>query len=318
MAREEYFVDRFDAIGTRCEVLVYRSTYPKEAMRIAHAEIREVDAIASFHSSDSELTRINVAPAERIFVSETLFEIFEVFAWAYAASTGLCDPAVGGSNAELVFGSNQKLRAFMQDKNLEAGSFGDVQLDRASLAISRPVGTVLDLGGLTKSWLADRIAARIVEATGGGVLVNLGGDIAVVGAAPERGWRVNVTHDVSLAPDSPGQEILVSSGGIATSSRLTRRWTDSKGASREHLERSDGVSLEDSPFVGATAAGRSALLANFYTLTSLLSGRRAIATMARYSTPALIRATDGTRVSLGGWPSDGASSKYTKPLVGAQ
>ncbi len=318
MARQEYYVDRFEALGTRCEVLVYRSTYPKEALRIAHAEICEIDAIASFYRSDSELTRLNVAPAERIFVSAALFEILEMFTWAFTASRGLCDAAIGSKNAELVFGSNEKLRAFMQGRSPETRSFGDVQLDRECLAISRPVGTVLDLGGLTKSWLADRIAARIVKETGGGVLVNLRGDIDVCGTTAEGGWRGNVTHDVSLASDSPGQEILVSSGGVATSSRLARKWTDGQGTRREHLERGDGASLRDSPFVGATAAGRSAVMANFYTLTSLLSGRRAIATMAGYSTPALIRAVDGTRVSLGGWPSDGASSKYTKPLVGAR
>ncbi len=318
MAREEFLSEKFQAIGTQCEVIVFRSSYPKAALRLAHDEIAALDQLASFFRSDSELTRLNVSDTETIVVSEYLFELLEVYAWAFSASRGLCDASVGRIFAELVADTNPRLGEFLENHRAGTANFAEVRLDRSKLTVHRPVGTILDLGGLAKSWLADRIALRIVEETQGGALVNLGGDIALAGMVPDGGWRVKVTHDVSLSAGSPGQLVAISSGGIATSSRLTRRWVDGSGTPREHLELADGSSIVESPFVSATAAGRSALMANFYALTSLLSGRRAISTMAGFATPALIRCSDGTRVSIGGWPSDGASSKYTQRLVAAQ
>jgi thiamine biosynthesis lipoprotein len=49
-----------------------------------------------------------------------------------------------------------------------------------------------DLGATAKAWAADRSARLIAEATGCGALVNLGGDPAVAGPAPEGGRRVAV------------------------------------------------------------------------------------------------------------------------------
>ena len=62
-----------------------------------------------------------------------------------------------------------------------------------------PAGTRLDLGATAKAWAADRAAARIAETVGGGVLVGLGGDIAVAGQAPPGGWRIRV-QDVTGRP----------------------------------------------------------------------------------------------------------------------
>ena len=51
--------------------------------------------------------------------------------------------------------------------------------------LTMPEGVQLDLGATAKAWAADRSAARIAERLGCGVLVSLGGDIAVAGPPPE-------------------------------------------------------------------------------------------------------------------------------------
>src|SRR6202000_2979104 len=53
----------------------------------------------------------------------------------------------------------------------------------------------LDLGATAKAMAADRSAARIAAALGCGVLVSLGGDVGVGGAAPEGGWRIGIGDD---------------------------------------------------------------------------------------------------------------------------
>ena len=77
--------------------------------------------------------------------------------------------------------------------------------------VTVPPGVVLDLGATAKAIAADRCADRVHRATGSGVLINLGGDIATAGAAPDGGWQVLV-HD---AADDPASSVALPSGSRA-------------------------------------------------------------------------------------------------------
>src|SRR5205085_5007433 len=87
-----------------------------------------------------------------------------------------------------------------------------------------PAGVSLDLGATAKALAADRAATRAAAVAGCGVLVSLGGDLAVAGPPPPRGWAVRVTDDHAAGPDADGQTVLMQSGGLATSSTTVRRW----------------------------------------------------------------------------------------------
>ena len=84
-----------------------------------------------------------------------------------------------------------------------------------------PADVMLDLGATAKALAADRAAAAIEAAVGGGVLVNLGGDIRVAGDPPDGGWCVGIADDVgfdaSTASIEPQQMVLIHDGGLATS-----------------------------------------------------------------------------------------------------
>ncbi len=102
-----------------------------------------------------------------------------------------------------------------------------VGLDEQSRLLTLPRGVNLDLGATAKAWAADRSAARLAGALGCGVLVGLGGDIAVAGPPPEGGWRIRV-QDVTGRPEDPPQGpaavVAIQEGGLATSSTTARRW----------------------------------------------------------------------------------------------
>ena len=67
-----------------------------------------------------------------------------------------------------------------------------VRLDGPLLRL--PPGIRLDLGATAKGVGADRAVRAVMSANGsaGGVLVSLGGDIAVAGTSPRDGWPVTV------------------------------------------------------------------------------------------------------------------------------
>ena len=102
------------------------------------------------------------------------------------------------------------------------------------LTVTLPRGTALDPGGIGKGLAADLIAADLIDAGALGCLVEVGGDLRVVGEAPDGvAWRVSVDD-----PFSPGTEralIRLPDGGIATSSQRKRRWMSESGTERHHL-----------------------------------------------------------------------------------
>lgn len=72
-------------------------------------------------------------------------------------------------------------------------------------------GCGIDLGGLAKGWMADRLAERL----GDNVIVNLGGDLFARGQGPDgAGWPVGMA----------GRTVLLRDAGGATSGTWRRRW----------------------------------------------------------------------------------------------
>jgi thiamine biosynthesis lipoprotein len=124
-------------------------------------------------------------------------------------------------------------------------------------------GSGLDLGGLAKGWMADRLAERLGE----NALANLGGDLCAHGGGPAgEGWPV----------DFAGVTVMLREQGAATSSTRKRAWQ--MGVQRVHH-------LID-PRTGAPAAGdltqvsvvaTSATRAEVFAKAALLLGSAAAA-----------------------------------------
>jgi thiamine biosynthesis lipoprotein len=119
-------------------------------------------------------------------------------------------------------------------------------------------GYGVDLGGLAKGWLADRVASRL----GRNALANLGGDLYARGPGPDGdGWPVGFGERTLLLVDA----------GAATSGTERRRWGDGL----HHLvdPRTGLPAVTDVQEVSVLA--RSATEAEVLAKTALLLGRTA-------------------------------------------
>jgi thiamine biosynthesis lipoprotein len=234
------------ALGTSARVVVW----PPENLGAACAATDDVlaalDRQASRFRPDSELSWLNDAGGGLFMLGDGLAEAVGVALAAARWTGGLTDPTVGG--ALVCLGYDRDFAAIgggppgaPVPASAPAPGWQLVRLDGPLLRL--PPGITLDLGATAKGVGSDRAVRAVMSATGheGGVLVSLGGDIAVAGTPPRDGWPVAVAEE----PDQAGPSQLVrlaaersrprrstAAGGGAAARCCTTSWTRGPGAPR--------------------------------------------------------------------------------------
>jgi FAD:protein FMN transferase len=295
----------FEAIGVVNQVTVDEPGALDEAVRIATQHVAALDRACSRFREDSELSRLNRSGGVTFAVSALLFEALDAALHAASATGGLVDPTVGASLAALGWDrdfAQVLVRPHAEDRFafVPAAGWRAIQVDARTRSVRIPAAVELDLGATAKAFAADRIAARISDATGAHVLVSLGGDLAVHGAPPG-GWPVLVTDDHRHR--AAGQVVAISAGGLATSSTTVRRWRRG-GRDLHHIVDPATGEPAAEHWRTVSVAAATCVDANTASTAAILRGPDAPAWLAARSLPARLVAADGGVVHVAGWPAE--------------
>lgn len=298
----------FRALGTTAVVLADRPDHLDAATAAARAEIDAVDTACSRFRSDSELSRLVDARGTTVVVSPLLAEALTVAFDAARATDGLVDPTIASS-----------LRAWGYDRDFVALPPGlpplgvalqavpgwhTVHFDPATRSVLVPTDVELDLGATGKGLAADRAARAAAKAADSGVLVSIGGDIAVSGPAPEGGWDIRITDDHAEGPDdADGPVVSISTGGLATSSTTVRRWTRGEVVVHHIIDPRCGRAA-DPWWRTVSVSAASCAEANAASTAAIVLGPSAEAWLASRGLPARLVHVDGTVATVAGWPAD--------------
>ena len=270
------------------------------ARTIVDTELDAVEMAASRFRPDSEICALARAGGTRQPVSPTLADLIDAALGAARVTDGDVDPTVGCAVVDLGYD-----HSFTPDGSpVPRVTSAVVQTDWTAVEfdgnhLRMPAGTLLDLGATAKAVAADRCARKIHQQTGVGVLVNLGGDIATAGPAPEGGWRVLVQD----TDEDPASQVTIGSNtGLATSSTRRRRWRRA-GATYHHiLDPRTGTSA-DPVWRSVSVAADSCLAANTVSTAAVVRGYRALPWISSLGVPARLVDRDGGEHTIGGWPS---------------
>ncbi|MBV9607229.1 MAG: FAD:protein FMN transferase [Solirubrobacterales bacterium] len=309
---------RLDAFGT---VAVVTATDPARldvAAGAVSGVVDEFDRACSRFRPDSELSMVNASAGLAVRVGPLLVEAVSAALRAARLTAGDVDPTVG--EALIALGYDRDFDelsvvsgepSFVLDgpgrpgRPLAAVSgWRTVQVDREAGTIRVAPGVSLDLGATAKALAADHAAAAAHEAADCGVLVSLGGDLAISGPAPDEGWRVRVTDDHRAGVSAPGQWISLRVGGLATSSVAVRRWQTDAGVAHHLIDPATGGSV-DSAWRTVSVCAASCLDANIASTAAIVRGSRARAWLSELRLPSRLVAVDGTVCHVAGWPSAG-------------
>lgn len=290
------------ALGTFCSVLVTAPRALDEAQQILDAQLAAVDLACSRFRPDSEITAVNEAGGAPVEISPVFAEALEVALRAAEVTDGDVDPTCGQSLISLGYDRDfDDLAGDTSDLDgppTPAAGWECVQYDAAARTVRVPQGVRLDFGATAKALAADRAATAIWERLGCGVLVNLGGDIAVRGRAPDGGWRIGVDDGVA---DSTAPCVAVHEGGVATSSPGVRGWRRGEKALHHIVVPSTGQPA-DVYWAAVSVAGATCVDANIASTAAIVRGRSAQQWLHSLAMPARLATPDGLVVTTGGWP----------------
>ena len=305
------------ALGTSARVAAWPADGLAAALTAVDAELERLDQQASRFRADSELSRIHRAPGTVHRLSRGLAEVVHLALAAARWTGGLVDPTVGGALITLGYDRDfAAIRPAPPTPRPRGGAgpvpgWRSVTMDGRTLRL--PEGVRLDLGATAKGLGSDRGAAAAGWALGrGGVLVSLGGDIAVAGQSPLGGWPVAVadSSDPVSGPEdpgagAPGQVVRLAAGGLATSSVTSRRW-ECDGRPVHHIIDPRTGSPAGGPWRTVSVAAASCAEANAAATAVIVAGRDAETLVAGIGLPARLVSHHGIVRLLGGWPgSDG-------------
>ncbi len=292
------------ALGTGARVVAWPPEDLGTALAAVDAELARLDEEASRFRDDSELARVHRGQVRQL--SKGLAEAIGVALAAARWTGGLVDPTVGG--ALIALGYDRDFASLAPDlvpaeDPGPAPGWRSVTLDGTTLRL--PAGVRLDLGATAKGLGSDRAVAAAHAACGrsagryGGILVSLGGDIAVAGRPPIGGWPVAVAD--SSDAGAPDQIVRLMDGALATSSVTGRRWRRGGRPVHHILDPRTGWPA-DGPWRTVSVAAASCAEANAAATAAIVAGRGAEEWLASTGLPARLVARDGMARRLGGWP----------------
>jgi len=295
----------FTAMGTDVRVLVPADSAPAVTRRVREMFLGW-DARLSRFRDDSELSALNASSGTAFTASPLLFGVMRSALAAARATDGAFDPAMGSQLRAL--GYDRPFREITRLVDATAathpgGAWRRIVLNAETRAITVPVGTQIDLGGIAKGMAVDAAIAVLRHAGVSTALVSAGGDLRVVGRPPvHEDWGITL-------PEAGERTVALSRGALATSTTSGRRWV-AGDEERHHLLDPATGHPANSGTRAVTVAARTCAQAEVAAKAALVLGPLGgAALLRRLGLSGLVTPTTGSPLAVGRWP--GEDSPWT-------
>ena len=287
----------FAAMGSRCEVRLYGAdeTRAHTCARAAIADVQRLDAKYSLYRSDSYASQINRtgATGDTIDVDAETATLIDYAATCFEQSDGLFDITSGALRAAWRPGRDRLPEPALLEALLARVGWHKLRWQRPRLAFG-VAGMELDFGGVVKEYAADRAAVICSEAGFQHGLVDLGGDIRIMGPHPDGApWVVGIQHP--RAADAVMARLDLFRGAVATSGDY-ERFIEIEGRRYCHIV-SPRTGMPVEGLAGVSVVADECVVAGSATTIAMLMEERAPGWLADFGLPHVFMRRD---LSLGG------------------
>ena len=210
------------------------------------SECARYDALFSVTAEGSDIQRINQAGGAAVSVSEDTIRVLQIALDICAKSHGAANPAIGAVSSlwdfqhpeDAALPDASALREALQHTD-PAG----IRIDGTEVTLSDPAMR-LDLGFIAKGYIADRLKERLLADGITSGILNLGGNVVVLGYKPD-----NTSYTVGIEkPFAQGEAlytIAVSDTSVVTSGVYERCFTIDDHLYHHILDPKTGYSVEN-------------------------------------------------------------------------
>lgn len=249
----------------------------------AESLVRQSERTLSRFLPESSLSRLN---RKRELEDAVLADVVRAALEMRELTRGAFDPTLGIRLAELGYD-----RTFCDiDTPRAAGSYEPgslvVKIEQASVCLEGR--GELDLGGIAKGWIVDRVIDMLAASGATSAIVDGGGDIRVVGGP-------------RFIEYGAGHVVAVESGAIATSSTRRRRWRDSEGRPLHHILDSRTGNPVSPSIHTVTIRASHAALADALATAALVNAERTLALLPSLDAHAAVSDASGSWWTTAGW-----------------
>jgi len=188
----------FTALGTINSITVY-SKKGKEAVEAAYRRVLEIDDRMSAFKADSDVMKINRNSGNepQKINSDTFYVLKHSLAFSNS-SKGAFDITICPLTS--LWGFGKKLNHIPEEEEIKKAlslvNYKDLVLDEENCtAYLKKEGQAIDLGGIAKGFAADEVKKILQQYKIKDALINLGGNIVVLGHNPEgQPWRIGIQN----------------------------------------------------------------------------------------------------------------------------
>jgi FAD:protein FMN transferase len=217
----------FVAMASDCEVRLagVSGARARTLATLAMTEVRRIESKYSRYRADSVVSQINAAAGngEPIAIDAETAQLLAFATQLFELSDGLFDATSGVLRQVWDFKTGRKPTALQLAEVLPRIGWNHLQWSDQSARLTLP-GMELDFGGFGKEYAADRAATLLANEGIQHGLVNLGGDIRVIGPQADGSpWLMGIRHPREARQDDAViASIPISNGALATSGDYER------------------------------------------------------------------------------------------------
>jgi len=210
-------------MASPCEVMLpYIDSNKDDVQRVAQAaeeEVRRIETKYSRFRPDSILSKINSSDGQKTTIDAETHYLLNYASVAFELSDGLFDITAGVLSKLWDFRNGIIPSPETIRTNLAYVGFQHIRFNSNSIIL--PAGMSLDFGGIGKEYAVDCAAAICKSAGITHGIIDLGGDLHVIGPQPDnRPWKVGVRNP--RAPENAIAELAITQGGLSTSGDYER------------------------------------------------------------------------------------------------
>ena len=227
---------KLSEVGFYLDTVITLTAYTEDGqiLKDAMEECGRYEQMLSRTIEGSDVWRINHANGKPVKVSEDTAAILRCAAEISENSSGAFDITIAPASTMWDFTSG---KVELPDTEALAAAAALVDYSKVQLegnTVTLPEGMMIDLGGIAKGYIADKVKAYLEERGVEHAILSFGGNIVAIGKKPDgKDWKVGI-QDIDK-PTGEYMLVVANRGGSTVTSGIYERGFEVDGVRYHHL-----------------------------------------------------------------------------------